>query len=123
MKAFKGQGKVAEEIPAEYKAAAEEARMKLVEAAAEGDDSLLEKYLESGSLTEEEVIRGLTEVVRSCSFIPVLVSAGSSEIGVFKLLDAIVDIMPSPADANKPVAQGKDGEEVLDVKDDAPLAL
>ncbi|MEN6528449.1 MAG: elongation factor G [Anaerolineaceae bacterium] len=123
MKAFKGQGKIAEEIPAEYKSAAEEARMKLVEAAAEGDDSLLEKYLESGSLTEEEVIRGLTEVVRSASFIPVLVSAGSSETGVFKLLDAIVDILPSPVDANKPVAQGKNGEEVLDVKDDAPLAI
>jgi len=123
MKAYKGQGKTAEEIPAEYKSAAEEARMKLVEAAAEGDDTLLEKYLDSGSLTEEEVIHGLTMAVRSSSFVPVLVSAGSSETGIFKLLDAIVDIMPSPFEAPKPVAQGKNGEEILDTKDDSPLAI
>lgn len=123
MKAYKGQGKTAEEIPAEYKGAAEEARMKLVEAAAEGDDTLLEKYLDSGSLTEEEVIRGLTQVVRSCAFVPVLVTAGSSETGVFKLLDAIVDIMPSPEEAPSSVAQGKNGEETLEAKDNAPLAI
>ncbi len=123
MKAYKGAGKTAEEIPAEYKAAAEEARMKLVEAAAEGDDSLLEKYLESGSLTEEEVIKGLTAVVRSSSFVPVLVSAGSTGTGVLKLLDAIIDIMPSPTNAPKQVAMGKNGEEVLESKDDGPLAI
>ena len=93
MKAYKGQGKTAEEIPAEYKDAAEEARMILVEAAAEGDDSLMEKFFENGGLTDEEVIRGLTLVVRSGNFIPVLVSAATTEIGVFKLLDAIVDIL------------------------------
>lgn len=123
MKAYKGQGKTAEEIPAEFKDAAEEARMKLVEAAAEGDDSLLEKYLDSGSLSDEEVIRGLKEVVHSCGFIPVLVSAGSSETGVLKLLDAVVDLLPSPADAPKVVAEGKNGEEILEPKDDAPLAI
>lgn len=123
MKAYKAQGKTAEEIPAEYKDAADEARMKLVEAAAEGDDSLLEKYLDSGSLTEDEVIRGLTLIVQSGGFVPVLVSAGSSETGVFRLLDAIVDIMPSPLDAVKPVAQGKAGEETLEPKDNAPLAI
>lgn len=123
MKAYKGTGKTAEEIPADYKAAAEEARMKLVEAAAEGDDSLLEKYLESGSLTEEEVIKGLTAVVRSSSFVPVLVAAGSTGTGVFKLLDAVIDIMPSPTNAPKQVAQGKSGEEILDAKDDGPLAI
>lgn len=123
MKAYKGQGKTASEIPAEYKSAAEEARMKLVEAAAEGDDTLLEKYLDSGSLTEEEVIRGLIQVVRSCAFVPVLVTASSSETGVFKLLDAIVDIMPSPEEAPSPVAQGKNGEETLEAKDNAPLAI
>ena len=70
MKAFKGVGKTAEEIPAEYKDAAEEARMKLVEAAAEGDDSLLEKYLDSGQLTEDEVIKGLAacrSIIRICT--------------------------------------------------------
>ncbi len=123
MKAFKGVGKTAEEIPAEYKSAAEEARMKLVEAAAEGDDSLLEKYLESGTLSEEEVIKGLTAVVRSCGFVPVLVSSGSTGTGLLKLLDAIVDIMPSPAQAPAQVAEGKNGEEILEARDDGPLAI
>lgn len=123
MKAYKGQGKTAEEIPAEYKDAAEEARMILVEAAAEGDDSLMEKFFENGGLTDEEVIRGLTLVVRSGNFIPVLVSAATTEIGVFKLLDAIVDILPSPANANKIVAEGKNGEETLEAKDNGPLAI
>ena len=123
MKAYKAQGKTAEEIPAEFKDAAEEARMKLVEAAAEGDDTLLEKYLDSGSLTEDEVIRGLREVVRSCGFIPVLVSAGSFETGVLKLLDAVIDILPSPAEGKKAVARGKDGDEILEPKDNAPLAI
>lgn len=123
MKAFKGVGKNAEEIPAEYKSAAEEARMKLVEAAAEGDDSLLEKYLESGTLSEEEVIKGLTAVVRSCGFVPVLVSSGSTGTGLLKLLDAIVDIMPSPAQAPAQVAEGKNGEEILEARDDGPLAI
>ena len=123
MKAYKAQGKTAEEIPADMKDAAEEARMKLVEAAAEGDDVLLEKYLESGSLTEEEVIRGLTLVVQSGDFVPVLVSSGSNEIGVIRLLDAMVDIMPSPLSAAKIVAQGKAGEEILEPKDNAPLAI
>ncbi len=123
MKAYKGSGKTAEEIPAEYKDAAEEARMKLVEAAAEGDDSLLEKYLEEGSLSEEEVIRGLKLVVNSSGFVPVLVAAGSTMTGVLKLLDAIVDIFPSPAEAPKQVAKGKSGDETLEPSDSAPLAI
>ncbi len=123
MKAYKGIGKTAEEIPADYKAAADEARMKLVEAAAEGDDTLLEKYLDSGQLTDDEVVRGLASVVRSCGFAPVLVSAGSIGTGVLKLLDAVIDIMPSPADAPKAIAQGKDGDVELACSDTGPLAV
>ncbi|MRR29060.1 elongation factor G, partial [bacterium] len=123
MKAYKGDGKTAEEIPANMKAEAEEARGKLVEAAAEGDDTLLEKYLESGSLSDDEVIKGLAEVVRSCSYAPVLVSAGQSGIGVLKLLDAILDLIPSPASTDAAVAEGKAGEEKLEAKDNGPLAV
>jgi elongation factor G len=123
MKAFKGDGKTAEEIPAEFKSEAEEARAKLVEAAAEGDDTLLEKYLDSGALSDEEVIKGLAEVVKSCSYMPVLVSAGSLGIGVLKLLDAIQALMPSPKDVAPAVAKGKAGEEKLEAKDDGPLAV
>ena len=55
MKAFLGDGKTASEIPAEMKDAAQEAHFALVEAAAEGEDALLEKYLENGSLSDEEI--------------------------------------------------------------------
>jgi len=123
MKAFKGTGKTAEEIPADLKAAAEEARTTLVEAAAEGDDTLLEKYLEGGELTAEEIARGLSAVVQSGSFIPVLVAAGHTEIGVGPLLDAILQLMPSPLEAKPVIAQGKSGEETLKADDSGPLAL
>ena len=123
MKAYKAQGKTAEEIPAEFKDAAEEARMKLVEAAAEGDDTLLEKYLDSGSLTEEEVIKGLALIVQSGGFVPVVVSAANNETGIIRLLDALVDIMPSPLAAPRQVAQGKGGEETLEASNSGPLAI
>ena len=96
MKAYKGDGKTAVEIPAEYQGAAEEARVALTEAAAEGEDALLEKYLESGELSTEEIIRGLTAVVRNASFAPVLVAAGAAQIGIIPLMDAIVNLLPCP---------------------------
>ncbi|MCX6053694.1 MAG: elongation factor G [Chloroflexi bacterium] len=123
MKAYKGDGKTAEEIPAEFKKDAEEARAKLVEAAAEGDDTLLEKYLESGELADAEVIKGLSEVVRSCTYAPVLATAGSLGTGVLKLLDSILDLMPSPKEVGPISATGKAAEEKLDAKDDGPLAV
>jgi elongation factor G len=123
MKALKGDGKTVVDIPADLKDAAEEAHMKLVEAAAEGDDSLLEKYLESGELSAEEILSGLKEVVRSCNFVPVFVSSGAAEIGIQPLLDAIVTLMPSPAETAPVQAVNARGEtEELRAADSGPLA-
>ena len=122
MKAYLGNGKSAAEIPADMKSAAEEAHFSLVEAAAEGEDALLEKYLEAGALSNEELIRGLKDVVHSGAFIPVLCAAGGHEIGASSLLNAIVDLLPSPAQAIVRVAQGKDGEEKLTASENSPLA-
>jgi elongation factor G len=122
MKAYANEGKTTEEIPADLKAAAEEARTKLVEAAAEGEDSLLEKYLESGALTNEELMRGLKAIIRSETYIPVFVAAGGHEKGILPLLDAIINLMPSPKETEV-VAQGKNGEEKLTASDSGPLAL
>lgn len=122
MKAFVGNSKTASEIPAEYRSAAEEARMTLIEAAAEGEDALLEKYLESGELTDEEIRRGLRAVVQNCSFVPVFVTSGQMEIGIFPLMDAIIDLFPSPAQVGLAVATGKNGEEKLEPSDSGPLA-
>ncbi|HQF63407.1 MAG TPA: elongation factor G [Anaerolineaceae bacterium] len=122
MKAYKGDGKTVVDIPADLRAAADEARVKLMEAAAEGDDTLMEKYFEAGELSGEEILRGLRAGVINRSFAPVFVSAASAEIGIGPLLDAIVTLFPSPAEAAKAVAKGKDGDETLTAADSGPLA-
>ncbi|MCC6146353.1 MAG: elongation factor G [Anaerolineaceae bacterium] len=123
MKAYEGNGKKAVEIPAELKEAAESARQALVEAAAEGEDALMEKYLETLELAPEEVVRGLRNVIRRGEFIPVFLSAGSSEIGTGPLLDAIVDLLPAPNEMPPAIAEGKNGTEELPASDTGPLAL
>ena len=123
MKAYAGDGKTAEEVPADLKPAADEARTKLVEAAAEGEDALLEKYLESGELSPEELMRGLKSIVRSGAYIPVFCAAGAHEKGIAPLLDAILSLMPSPAEVSAAVAKGKEGEEKLTAIDSGPLAI
>jgi elongation factor G len=123
MKAYKGDGKTASEIPAEYQSQAEEARMGLVEAAAEGDDSLMEKYFDTGELSDEEILRGLRSIVHSNGFIPVFVTSGGHEIGLGPLLDAIVNLLPSPTDRPAVKAESKAGELELTPADSGPLAL
>ena len=123
MKAFEGEGKTAVDIPDEFKSQAEEAHLALVEAAAEGEDELLEKYFENGDLSDQEIIRGLRSTIWAGNFIPVLVAAGAHKIGVAPLLDALSNLMPSPADVDAVVAKTPKGEEViLEAKDDGPLA-
>ncbi|GAB4538197.1 MAG: elongation factor G [Anaerolineales bacterium] len=123
MKAYLGDGNTIAEIPAEFKEAAEQAHFQMVEAAAEGEDALMEKYLENGSLTDEEMVRGLEDVVYAGEFVPVFCAAGAREIGAIALLNDIIDLMPSPAQVTKKrVAQGKDGAEELQPVDNAPLA-
>ncbi len=123
MKAYLGDGKTASEIPADMLDAAKEAHGTLVEAAAEGEDTLLERYLENGSLSNEELIRGLRDVVQSGAFIPVYCAAGGHEIGILPLLNGVVDLLPSPAEAKARVAKSKEGEETLKASDSGPLAV
>jgi elongation factor G len=122
MKSYMGDGKTIAEIPAELKEEAEAAHFTLVEAAAEGEDELMEKYLENGVLTDEEMVRGLEDVVYAGVFVPVFCAAGGREIGTIALLNDIIDLMPSPLKATQRVAQGKDGEEKLTPSDSGPLA-
>lgn len=122
MKAYKGNSKTPVEIPDELRSEAEEARMTLIEAAAEGEDALLEKYLETGDLTEEEIRRGLKGVVKNCTFVPVLVGSGANGTGIYPLLDAIVSLFPSPAEVGPAIATDKNGEIQLEPTDNGPLA-
>jgi len=89
-----------EEIPEEYMMKAEEYRSFMVEAAAEQDDSLLAKYLEEGSLTEEEIRKGLRIGTLRQKIVPVLTGSSLRNIGVQPLLDAVIDYLPSPEEVN-----------------------
>ncbi|MFH1185601.1 MAG: elongation factor G [Chloroflexota bacterium] len=121
MKAYLGDGKTASEIPADMLEAAKAAHGMLVEAAAEGEDSLLEKYLEKGSLSDEELIRGLKRVVQAGTFVPVYCAAGGHSLGVVQLLNGIVDLLPSPMQAKGRTAEGREGEEKVVASDAEPL--
>jgi elongation factor G len=88
------------------------ARERLVEAVAEASDELVETYLEKGTLSEEEIRRGLRLGTGARRFVPVLFGSGSRGVGVSLLLDVVVDVLPSPAD--RPPWKGthpKTGEE------------
>jgi len=122
MKAYAGGGKTAEEIPAEFNDAVEEARMELIEAAAEGEDELLMKYLDGEELSADEIINGLRSAILAGSFVPVFVASGTAEIGMAKLLEAIIKLMPSPSDQPAVIAKGATGDEELTATDSGPLA-
>ena len=122
MKAYKGDGKTVVDIPAEYQAEAEEARLQMVEAAAEGEDSLLEKYFENGDLTAEETLQGLHKAIQEGNIIPVLVAAGGRMIGIAPLLDTLLALAPSPLERPATIAKSPKGEVELRFEDSGPLA-
>ncbi len=85
-------------IPENVAATAAEYRDRLLEAVAETDDALLEHYLESGELSEDEIRKGLRTGVLERKLLPVLVGTAARGIGVHAVLDAAVDLLASPAD-------------------------
>jgi elongation factor G len=93
------------DIPAEYLEEAERLRLEMVEAAAEADDELMEKYLEGETLSTEEILRGLREGTLTKVFTPVLCGSATANIGVRNLLNYIVNCLPSPVD--KGIQYGK----------------
>ena len=92
-----GNGKGVEcEIPADMKEAATVAHEVLVEAAAEGDDELLEEFFAEGTLPIDHIVRGIQEGIREKRLVPVLCAAGLHNIGTDRILDFITEIFPSP---------------------------
>jgi elongation factor G len=111
------------EIPEELQEQAEEYRLMLIEAVAETDDALTEKYLEGEELTEDEVRAGLRKATISGTVIPMLCGSAFKNKGVQLLLDAVIDYLPAPVDV--PAIQGtlSDGSVVERKADDeAPLS-
>lgn len=107
------------DIPEDLQAQAEESREQLVEAAAENDDLLIEKFFE-GELTEEEIITGLSTGIAANQFIPVLCGSAINNIGIQPLMDILINCFPSPAEA-KPVVS-LDGESTREPSSDSPMA-
>jgi elongation factor G len=89
-----------EEIPAEYIEMVKQYRDKLVEHAAENDDTLLSKYLEDGELTEDEIKLGIRKGVLDLKLLPVFCGSSLKNIGVQPLIDAVIDYLPSPEEVN-----------------------
>ena len=109
--------------PEDLAAKAEPYREKLQDAVAEGDDSLLEKYLDVGELTGEEIVRGVKAGLADAKFAPVLVGAAARPIGVDRLATFIADAFPSPADRPPVTALAKgEAERELSCDPDGPLA-
>src|SRR5215470_4355360 len=98
MKAFVAgaDGKAAESpIPEDMSAVVEQRREQLIEAAAEGDDSLLEKYLDEGTLSDEEIERGLRAGVAAGKVAPVVCCAATKMVGVRPVLRSVCDLLPA----------------------------
>lgn len=111
------------EIPAEYKEAADAAREKLIESCADFDDAIMEKFFEGEEITKEEIIAALRKAVIEMKVTPVLCGSSYKNKGVQKLMDAIVDFLPSPLDVEDVKGTDPDGNEVTRPSDDkAPFA-
>ena len=120
-----GSGKPSEgPIPDDLATAAQAARDALIEMVAEADDALMEKFFESGTLTQEELVDGLKRGVAAGRIFPLVCTSATANIGMQPLLDAILSFVPSPAD--RPFsATAKSSDESVAVKaaDGGPAAV
>jgi len=109
-----GNGKGKEtEIPANLKDQALEAHERLVELVAEGDDKLMEKFFEAGTLGEEDLVPALHNAIREDKIFPVIFSSGLGNIGADRVMDFIIDYTPAPSEhewVQGEVAAGGNGD-------------
>ena len=111
------------DIPADLVDVAEEWREKMVEAAAEVDEDTMNKYLEGETLTEEEIIRGLRERTLRCEIQPMLCGSAFKNKGVQRMLDAVIELLPSPLDVPPVPGELEDGTPTTrEASDDAPFS-
>ena len=124
-KAFIGEGKTlkAIDIPAELAGEVEAAREAIMEAAAGAEDELMEKYFENGELSQEDMMHGLRQGIVDGTVVPVVCCSSTTRIGLAKLLDNIIDLMPSPAGKVLEGTNPKTGDAVERVcADDQPFS-
>jgi elongation factor G len=122
MKVHGGADDLPAEIPADMADAVEEARLEVVEAAAENDEELLEKYFADDTLTEEEIRRSLMAAILSGAVVPIFVTAATADIAIKPLLGAVLAYLPSPSRRPSVTAQSPAGAENLQASDTGALA-
>ncbi len=112
------------EIPADLKDKAEEFRAKMIETAVEADEALMERYLEGGEITNDEIKAALRKGTCALQFNPVLCGTAFKYKGIQKLLDAVVEFLPSPLDipAITGINPETNAEETRPASDDEPFA-
>ncbi|HBO99481.1 MAG TPA: elongation factor G [Verrucomicrobia bacterium] len=115
-----GKTVIEKEIPEEYKIKAEEYHQKMVEAAAEQDDALMEKFFAGEELTTDEIKKAIRKGCLARKITPAFCGSAFKDKGVQQLLDGVCDYLPSPLDAGPAVSQDNP-EEIRPVSDDAPF--
>ncbi len=121
LKSYTGSPPKEGEIPASLQSQVDSFREKLIEAAAETDDSLIEKYLGGEELSLEELKKGLRQATVSGSVFPILAGSMLQSVGVSSLLDAIYDYLPSPKEREVAIVTDS-GEQKITPAQDGPLA-
>jgi elongation factor G len=119
-----GMTSVEEPVPEELKAVCEEWRESMIEAAAEANDELMERYLDEGTLTEDEIHQGIRQRTLAGEIVPTLCGSAFKNKGVQAMLDAIVRYMPSPTEvpAIDGVLPGSEDIEHREADDSSPFA-
>jgi elongation factor G len=107
------------EIPAELQAEAEKWREQMVEAAAEANEDLMNEYLENGELSEDKITQGLRQRTIACEIQPMLCGTAFKNKGVQRMLDAVIDLLPSPVDIPPVAGLDDDDKEVSRKADDS----
>ncbi|RLC58410.1 MAG: elongation factor G [Candidatus Cloacimonadota bacterium] len=118
-KAFKNGKEI--DIPADMTDQVEESKMELMEAVAESDDALLEKYFEVGELTKEEMTTGLKNAIVQGKLMPAFATSATHDIGIIDLMDAIVEYLPSPADRKELQVLEKKEEKIIQLSETGDL--
>ena len=98
------------DIPAELQADAEKWRGEMIEAAAEASEELMNKYLENGDLDEKDILAGLRQRTLACEIQPMLCGTAFKNKGVQRMLDAVVELLPSPVDIPPVEGEKENGE-------------
>jgi len=111
------------EIPADLVELSAKWREKMVEAAAEASEEMMDKYLEGGELTEEEIVSGLRTRTLKCEIQPMLCGSAFKNKGVQRMLDAVIELLPSPLDVPPVPGELEDGTPASrEASDEAPFS-